>query len=1082
MTKKILLAMSAITMLFATSCEKTLSPDVAVGETSTVSFNIGTPEMVTRAYSDGATATVLQYAVYDETGAELTDLRKTDAEIHGSTTVEFQLTTGNTYSVIFWAAAPNAPYSVDFTNKKMTVNYTNAVSNDESRDAFYVYHTFTVSGTQTEKVELKRPFAQLNIGTNDYAASKSAGYEPKYSFVKVPVSSELNLVDGAVNAAAEVEFKLAAIPTGETFPVQGYEYMAMNYLLVGAEKEVVDVTFGYSENSNGAQKTRTVGSVPVQRNYRTNIYGQLLTSDVDVNVEINPDYNEPSHVADALYLAAAVGGEYTLTEDVILPETLNVQSNMVLNLNGKTITGPSEARDSDGNRIHVIVNNAELTIIGGTIKSVAENGGSAIYNYGSLELNNTTIEGAPSNTTNGYASYAINSEGASSKLIVNNSNISGRGTIGATDGTKVEINGGNYYTPEVAWGHAIYAIDEGTEVVINDGVFSEGYAYDASNWGMYQIYSGEKAKVVVKGGDFSETWDCANGFDLCTASDGVIEIYGGKFAENPSSQNGKNYVADGCYAIEYETDIYTVQAFDAANRTFIINSREEFLNLNALNDKWAQFFSNGQGTEYSNYATQNGGKGTDFYYKWGWTIKLNVDIDLSDVTSLVPINLEGFGIFDGNGHTIKNATVTTNSDAGLFRAGHAAIKNLNLDNVKVKGGNDASVGILTSDCHAFVDNVTISNSSSEGGKYAGGVVGYGYCDVTNCTLTNCSVKGCYKFGGVIGYICASGNNEGNVENNTLVNCAVEWTGSYSTGKTEVVMGKVVGNFNCNGTCEGNTISNMTTEAVSDIGKIEAGKNVKVLNTLVVTVSTAADLYKLATATGDVKIALATDITLGNDTDVCNAVNFANATSVTIDGGNKTITFKGKAGNKSDTSIERVAGILSVGDITIKNVTLVNDKLSYFGTETSADRIQVYTTIRGASVAYEKVTFNGGVQVKGNESFIDCEFTESVLTTNAEGYATDGRFCMFIDHEYDTTGEWAVKLENCTFNASGYGCVKVAGDKGAKITVDVKGCSFTNTCPSNSWSQTTPKYDVKATGANVTVKDLGGNTWANGLAQ
>ena len=292
MTKKILFGMMAATMMFATSCENELDLGTNAGENAQVTFSVGTPEIATRAYSDGQTAAVLQYAVYDAEGNELTDLTVTDAEIHGSTTVNLQLTTGNTYSVIFWAAAENAPYTVDFGAKTMTVDYDEAVSNDETRDAFYKYHTFTVKGAQTETIELKRPFAQLNIGTADYAASTSAGYTPAYSYVKVPVSKVLNLVDGSVDTAADVEFALAAIPQGETFPVSGYDYLSMNYLLVPADKEVVDLTFGYSENDETVEKTRTVGSVPVQRNYRTNIYGQLFTSDVDINVEIVPDYDD----------------------------------------------------------------------------------------------------------------------------------------------------------------------------------------------------------------------------------------------------------------------------------------------------------------------------------------------------------------------------------------------------------------------------------------------------------------------------------------------------------------------------------------------------------------------------------------------------------------------------------------------------------------------------------------------------------------------------------------------------------------------------------------------------------------------
>ena len=236
-----MMAVAAFGMLL-TSCQNDLDFTPTTGETATVSFAVGTPDLATRAYSDGLTATQLQYAVYDANGNILDGLTKTDATINGSANVELQLTTGNEYSVIFWAAAPNAPYTVDFGAKTMTVDYTAAVSNDETRDAFYKYHTFTVKGAQTETIELKRPFAQLNIGTSDYAASTSAGYTPTQSAVTVKsIYKTLNLATGEVGEPAEITFSSANIPTGETFPVNGYEYMAMNYLLVAADKTVVDI-------------------------------------------------------------------------------------------------------------------------------------------------------------------------------------------------------------------------------------------------------------------------------------------------------------------------------------------------------------------------------------------------------------------------------------------------------------------------------------------------------------------------------------------------------------------------------------------------------------------------------------------------------------------------------------------------------------------------------------------------------------------------------------------------------------------------------------------------------------------------
>ena len=280
--------------LFAASCAKELVEEPVLNGEAKVTFSVNTPEIATRAYSDGTTATVLQYAVYDKEGVELTALTKTDATINGSATVELQLTTGNTYSVIFWAAAPNAPYTVHFAEKTMTVDYTAPVCNDEARDAFYAYKEFTVKGAQTETIELRRPFAQLNIGTADYAASTSAGYTPTQSSVTVPVYTTLDLTNGDVDGQETKTFALANIKRDELFPVAGNEYLAMNYLLVAADKEVVDLTFTCTDGTT--EKTRTVGSVPVQRNYRTNIYGNILTSEVDINVEIKPEYETPDNL------------------------------------------------------------------------------------------------------------------------------------------------------------------------------------------------------------------------------------------------------------------------------------------------------------------------------------------------------------------------------------------------------------------------------------------------------------------------------------------------------------------------------------------------------------------------------------------------------------------------------------------------------------------------------------------------------------------------------------------------------------------------------------------------------------------
>ena len=519
-------------MMFATSCENELDLGTNVGENAQVTFSVGTPEIATRAYSDGQTATVLQYAVYDAAGNELTDLTVTDAEIHGSTTVNLQLTTGNTYSVIFWAAAENAPYTVDFGAKTMTVDYSNAVSNDETRDAFYKYHTFTVKGAQTETIELKRPFAQLNIGTSDYAATSSAGYTPAYSYVKVPVSKVLNLVDGSVDTAADVEFKLAAIPQGETFPVSGYDYLSMNYLLVPADKEVVDLTFGYSESNTAVEKTRTVGSVPVQRNYRTNIYGNLLTSNVDINVEIKPEYNEPAHELDALHKAALNGGTITLSEDVVLTTPLEVLGEMTINLNGHTITNASN---------YAIENYSDLTITGeGSI-----NGLGGIRSRGgkvTIEGGNYTCSSNWSTGTYNHILKAVNTEvvinGGTFDATVGGTN---NAMINVSENSVVTINGGSFNN--VAKNSVIpqfvpymFTYEKNGKLIINGGDFYGGWRFN-----------GEATTTDIYGGTFAVSYD---GQSFHAASTHVLTIYGGAFSlENGAKLNPAGHLATGYKAV-----------------------------------------------------------------------------------------------------------------------------------------------------------------------------------------------------------------------------------------------------------------------------------------------------------------------------------------------------------------------------------------------------------------------------------------------------------------------------------------------------------------------------------------------------
>ena len=343
-------------------------------------------------------------------------------------------------------------------------------------------------------------------------------------------------------------------PMGTLTSVLGNMSTTAQGELAANTDDIITIALKMKETAGNEYMNKSVGDSFVIKVFATQLAAEYdsFGNDYDVFADYDGEISTPS----ALEAALKNGGAYKVLNDITVTEAMNVPAavNVELDLNGKTITG-TKGRDADDNRIHVIVNNGTLTIAGGTVASTGTNGGSAVLNKGVLTLEDVTIEGAPSDTTNGdYASYAVNTDGAGSQLTVNNANISGRGAIGATNGAKVVVNGGTYKSPVPAWGHCIYAVDAGTEVTINGGTFSEGFDSAPNDW-TYMIYSGKSAKVTVNGGTFS-AWDSAAAVDYYAADTSTIEFKGGTFSSDPT-----NWVADGHTVKDNGDGTWTVEDF-----------------------------------------------------------------------------------------------------------------------------------------------------------------------------------------------------------------------------------------------------------------------------------------------------------------------------------------------------------------------------------------------------------------------------------------------------------------------------------------------------------------------------------------
>jgi hypothetical protein len=387
-TKHLFLACASLALL-ATSCSSELETGAPDGADATVSFNVNLEKIASRAYSDGTTATKLNYTVYEQGTQNV--IINDSAEININAQVNLNLVTGRKYDIIFWAAAEDAPYYYDSKTQTITADYTNVAANSENLDAFYAHTTINVTGPLSESVTLARPFAQINIGTADYDYAIKAKMIESRETVKVAVKTQsheqLNLMTDQITIPTgssdlvDVEFAKAAIPTGdakEEFPVNGYEYLAMNYILVPNDKELTTVAIAvYDGEKTDAEFEASYSNIPVRRNYRTNIYGNLFTSPTTFNVTINKDYDGEENVWD--------GTSYT--EPVYNTETKEV-----------SISTPSEF-------VYLLANEGVATTEGGSTKA-------KVYELtADIDMGGYEVPQPNASTVYTYYGYTINGNG-----------------------------------------------------------------------------------------------------------------------------------------------------------------------------------------------------------------------------------------------------------------------------------------------------------------------------------------------------------------------------------------------------------------------------------------------------------------------------------------------------------------------------------------------------------------------------------------------------------------------------------------------------------------------------------------------
>ena len=682
------LAIFALLLSTASCSDEQFAGDLTGGET-TVTFNAQLPSgLQTRVAGDGLTATTLSYAVYEE--GTTTPVITSEDEVtfvNKQATLSLKLAKGKTYDFIFWADSyekddAENPYDVDFATQTLTVDYSDAKSNDEARDAFFGKATVEVKGAVSENITLKRPFAQLNIGTNDMAAAQTAGLNTGALQSSVTVSgifSGMNLMTGQVSNSVEVTFGSNAIPK-EKFTVgdNEYAYLALNYLLVSDQKGLVNCEFTYTDGAT--TDTRTIDNVPVQRNYRTNIFGSLLTGSVDLGITIVPDFDTPDYGVAAPWDGKTVTEPKQTDTDILISSPAewvwlkthsrngkNIKLTANLDFGGFEVKGIAAPEVFDGQGY--IMSNMVL-LPGGSYYSNGLFQGDATF--GEVTVKNVTFENITaecSDPKNGYVG-AVFGDLQNGNLTLENVHVKDADLCG------VQSVGG-----------LVGFVATGKTVSINNCSVEGGYFHN------YPVAdeSGYVAGLV--------------GRPVGTVNVTASEVKDTQIRGYYASRRGEATIAAvvGGQEIVEGATVTNVDVEKISMDDVVLISTAEQLNTLNVTDK---------------------------------VVLLTADIDFGGATMAKAIEIFGNSTFDGQGHKISNVTtamVGGNYATSLFRGdangGNKVIRNLVIENLTTPEVTFAAAAIwsdMQNSANIEIDNVHIYNSQMGCSSInsAGGFVGF----------------------------------------------------------------------------------------------------------------------------------------------------------------------------------------------------------------------------------------------------------------------------------------------------------------------------------------------------------------------
>ena len=221
-----------------------------------------------------------------------------------STSFNLTLIKDQEYKVLFWAdkgtdAMGDLYYKT--TDNLQNVSFLDdaRTGNNDALDAFSKMEVITRAESKagfSKSVKLTRPFGQVNFITTDIPAiralSGGSAFLPTDVKVSYTTCTGFNVLTQTGTGSEAIEYTAPVYSAMDPATNPAKYTLSMDYMLTATSDRETRNLVKLTALANGYELTTVeVANYPVQRNYRTNIIGKILTGDVTFNITIDPIYD-----------------------------------------------------------------------------------------------------------------------------------------------------------------------------------------------------------------------------------------------------------------------------------------------------------------------------------------------------------------------------------------------------------------------------------------------------------------------------------------------------------------------------------------------------------------------------------------------------------------------------------------------------------------------------------------------------------------------------------------------------------------------------------------------------------------------